>query len=311
MQAEVVVNRAGSRGGIFSYKVPKGDNLPQNLSAEELLGHRVLVPLGKKYLSGFIISVGEEQRSDLKEIKEISTISYFSHEMLETARFTAQHYLCSLYQAMEYMLPKMARDSAGESYLYIGTAERRLLLEEKSAALAEYISQKSHTMAQLKQKFGAEAEEILRLLLKEGLVSLNINAENSSQSREYLYESKISRDELDSEEIKKLVGRSQKRLELLRYVVLEGAVKGRQLRNYWSNYRILAKELAQNGLIEIKPLSQIDINYDHSVFADDREIVLNAEQAQAVAVMGESLAQSKHDVFLWHGGTASGKTEVY
>ena len=216
MQAEVVVNRAGSRGGIFSYKVPKGDNLPQNLSAEELLGHRVLVPLGKKYLSGFIISVGEEQRSDLKEIKEISTISYFSHEMLETARFTAQHYLCSLYQAMEYMLPKMARDSAGESYLYIGTTERRLLLEEKSAALAEYISQKSHTMAQLKQKFGAEAEEILRLLLKEGLVSLNINAENSSQSREYLYESKISRDELDSEEIKKLVGRSQKRLELLR-----------------------------------------------------------------------------------------------
>ena len=311
MQAEVVVNRAGSRGGIFSYKVPKGDNLPQNLSAEELLGHRVLVPLGKKYLSGFIISVGEEQRSDLKEIKEISTISYFSHEMLETARFTAQHYLCSLYQAMEYMLPKMARDSAGESYLYIGTTERRLLLEEKSAALAEYISQKSHTMAQLKQKFGAEAEEILRLLLKEGLVSLNINAENSSQSREYLYESKISRDELDSEEIKKLVGRSQKRLELLRYVVLEEAVKGRQLRNYWSNYRILAKELAQNGLIEIKPLSQIDINYDHSVFADDREIALNAEQAQAVAVMGESLAQSKHDVFLLHGVTASGKTEVY
>ena len=305
MQAEVLVNRAGSRGGIFSYRVP------DNFKGAELLGHRALVPLGKKYVSGFIIAVGEEERQDLKEIKEISTFSYFSEEMLKTAQFTAKHYLCSLYQALEYMLPKMARDSAGECYLYIGGEEKRLLLDEKSAALAAYISTKTQTMAQLKQKFGADAEKTVRFLLEEGLVSLNIKEESQAQSREFIYESKITREKLESEQVQKLVGRSQKRLELLRYLVLEGPCKGRQLRNYWSNYRSLARELEQKGLITIKPLSQIDVNYDHSVFVDARKIVLNDEQAQAVAVMGESLQEKKHDIFLLHGVTASGKTEVY
>lgn len=71
-----------------------------------MIGHRVLVSLGRKELTGFIIAVKEESRDDLKEIKELSAVSYFSQEMLKTAQFTAARYLCSLYQVLEYMLPK-------------------------------------------------------------------------------------------------------------------------------------------------------------------------------------------------------------
>ena len=305
MQAEVAVNRAGASGGIFSYKISSAEN------NQALIGHRVLVSLGRKELTGFIIAVKEESRDDLKEIKELSAVSYFSQEMLKTAQFTAARYLCSLYQVLEYMLPKMARDSANEGYLYIGGEERRLLLDEKSGALAAYLSPKAQSMAHIKQKFGTAAPKMVQELLKEGLVSLTIKEEGQAKSREFSYESKISREELEDEQIKKLVGRSAKRLELLRYLTLEGSCKGKTLRGYWTNYRTLARDLEHKGLIAITPVSQIEINYDHSVFNDERQINLNSEQAQAVALMGESLKQKKHEIFLLHGVTASGKTEVY
>ncbi len=42
-----------------------------------------------------------------------------------------------------------------------------------------------------------------------------------------------------------------------------------------------------------------------------RLLTLNAEQQSAIEPILESIENEKHDVFLLHGVTGSGKTEVY
>ena len=165
MQAEVAVNRGGKSGGVFSYKVPVG--------ATDPLGKRVLVPLGRKTVPGFVIRTGDETRADLKEIAEISGRTYFTAKLLKTAEMTSERYLCPLYQVLEYMLPKLARDKANEIYTYCGSEEELLLLDEESAKVARAIKNEGQSLNELKRKF-SQAEEILALLRKRGLVKVGI-----------------------------------------------------------------------------------------------------------------------------------------
>lgn len=303
MQAEVAVNRPGQTGGIFSYRVPEG-------ISGDLLGKRVLVPLARRMVLGFIIGISEEKRSDLREIAEISELNYFSPELLATAQMTAERYLCPLYQVLEYMLPKLARDNANEMYVYIGTQEERLLLDEESAKLAEEISIRGQNMASLKRKFKS-AEIIVAELKKRNLLAVELKTEQANYNQDYLYEALVERADLEDSDLKKRLARAPKQEELLRYLVLEGASTGQKLRRFWSNYRALAKGLEQKGLIRATMLTKTEINYEKSVFNNAQELVLNPEQAYAFSEMRQKIAMQEHEVFLLHGVTGSGKTEVY
>lgn len=303
MQAEVAVNRAGKTDGIFSYKVPQQ-------APEELIGKRVLVPLATKMIPGFIVAAGEERRHDLREIAQISEEVYFSAELLKTAQMTADRYVCPLYQVLEYMLPKMARDKDSEIYLYVGTAEERGLLDEESAGLVREISSSGQTLAQLKRKF-PRAEAILADLSKRQLIKTEIKLKQEEKKSEYLYEALLDRNDLESAEVQKKLGRAVKQREMLRYLVLNGAAFGKNLRAFWSNYRELARALEKKDLIRAVSLTKTEVNFSESVFKNAEKLVLNAEQEQAFQAMRAKITQSEYETFLLHGVTGSGKTEVY
>lgn len=302
MQAEVAVNRGGKSGGVFSYKVPVG--------ATDPLGKRVLVPLGRKMVTGFVIRTGDETRADLKEIAEISGRTYFTAELLKTADMTSERYLCPLYQVLEYMLPKLARDKANEIYTYCGSEEELLLLDEESAKVARAIKNEGQSLNELKRKF-PQAEEILALLRKRGLVKVGIKSRESEREGEYLYEALISREELSSEDVQKKLSRAPKQEEMLRFLVLNGADIGRNLRVFWANYRALANALVAKGLVRRTALSKTEANFKESVFNNDAKFILNEEQERAFLTIRAKIEAREHEVFLLHGVTGSGKTEVY
>ncbi len=85
----------------FTYKVP--DQL--DFLAE---GWRVVVPFGKQLLEGFI--VGEDNEVDTSlEYKEIldtlGTEPWFDEDMLITAHWMSNYYMCSLAEVLRLFIP--------------------------------------------------------------------------------------------------------------------------------------------------------------------------------------------------------------
>lgn len=82
--------------------------LPENCSLEQIIGKRVLVPLGKRILTGYIISAysTEENHSTLKPIIDIldSSVS-FSENMLKFTKWISDYYLCPHGEVLRSAVP--------------------------------------------------------------------------------------------------------------------------------------------------------------------------------------------------------------
>jgi primosomal protein N' (replication factor Y) len=82
-------------------------HIPSNLEGKMDLGFRVLVPLRKKTVTGFV--VGLSATSDVSNVREIIDLldpyPLFSGEMLELTKWVSDYYLCSWGEALRAALP--------------------------------------------------------------------------------------------------------------------------------------------------------------------------------------------------------------
>lgn len=103
--AEVCVNvTANSIDQTFTYRVPEQLNF---LTA----GWRVTVPFGRRRVDGFVMNVHEVESSmqfefELKEVEAaIDEEPWFTPEMMNSARWLSEFYLCPLSQTMGLFMP--------------------------------------------------------------------------------------------------------------------------------------------------------------------------------------------------------------
>jgi primosomal protein N' (replication factor Y) len=88
----------------FTYAVP------EELAHVVVRGSRVLVPFGKRRLTGVVVEVGEKS-GDLKEIEDcLDDQPVFTSEVLNLTRWVASYYMCSWGLVLKAALP------AGISY---------------------------------------------------------------------------------------------------------------------------------------------------------------------------------------------------
>ena len=81
--------------------------IPGELSFLDV-GWRVIVPFGKQKMEGFIVEIQDYNHTDnnLKSVIEtIDTQPWFDNNMLETAKWISEYYLCSLVDAMRLFIP--------------------------------------------------------------------------------------------------------------------------------------------------------------------------------------------------------------
>ena len=81
-------------------------------------GWRVVVPFGTQLVEGFIVE--EDKAPDLsRELKDIADVvgtePWFDSEMLATAYWLSQYYLCSLAEALRLFIPGMYRCRTGRN----------------------------------------------------------------------------------------------------------------------------------------------------------------------------------------------------
>ena len=162
--AEVLVNIAvAALNKTFSYIVPN--------HLEVAVGYRVLVPFGSRKVEGFVLGVTYGDDNDLKAVIDtIDEVAWFDENMVCTARWLSEYYLCTVVEAMRLFL--IGKSGIRNEKIYtVCDAGTVIQDKDKAGQIIEFVQEHGQaTETRLKREFGD-----ISLLLKK-LVNHNFLA---------------------------------------------------------------------------------------------------------------------------------------
>ncbi|MCK4559316.1 MAG: primosomal protein N' [Calditrichia bacterium] len=289
----------------FTYKVP-----PEILS-EISVGQRVLAPFGKRELTGIVINVTDRDPGiKCKDIIDVlDEKPLISKDMLDLTRWMSEYYLASWGSTLQITLPK-GLDRKSNVYVDIIEDENSDLVEltENQRHLYDLIDREpGKTTYYYRKKFGTGSFDYnLRVLEEKYLIDRRkkISAERVRK--------KLIRNFTVSEDISEKFSGLRKSDELQTLLL---PLKGRTLSsNEFSQQTGLSpgriKTLLKRGILTISE-SEMYREYFQGYQEKQEKITLNNDQQLVLAEVNKAIRKSSFNVFLLHGVTGSGKTQIY
>jgi len=301
--AQVIFNLAVPR--TFTYHVP--DMFKRIVKP----GVLVLAPFGKRELTGVVVSCNDQtQISKCKDIIDISDDTpLISEEMLNLTAWMADYYMCSWGQSVQLALPKgLEQKSIQRIQPTEVNPEILAQINENQRHLYDIIFREPDRDTKFyRQKFGTGSFYYsLGVLQKKGLVRLSHSVSRVRVAKSYekilVIPDMISGNFTglrDSEAIQALLQNcAGKFYRLNEFRKLSGL----------SDSRI--ERLIQRGIIKTEQREKL--RESEFVYREEkRELRLNPDQKRACEQVKRHLIDNKFGVFLLHGITGSGKTQVY
>ncbi len=300
-------------------------SVPDEMSADVIVGGRVVVPVGKKKLYTGIVSEVFDDFDDDMEIKEIVSVldmnPVVTPSQLMLWHWIADYYICSKGEVMKAALPaglKMESETlvaANEDFEEIEPLKKTELavMENLSASKQTSIEELSR-LVKVKNLLPT-----MQSLLAKGAITLNEQLKDGFKPKMETYVTVTDR-LLDTEAMNKAaieLERSPKQLELLlKFLSMSSFyVKGEQ--KEVSKKELLAKADASPAILQGLIKKDIFRLYDKEVGRIDNSKYANVvnryplSEAQTKAYDEIILNFQQKDVVLLHGVTSCGKTEIY
>ena len=315
--AEVCVNSPIAQRKTFSYAIPTDLDID--------VGQAVWVPFGEKLLQGIVLELSDYPA--VEETKEIADViephPILSPVQVSLAYWISQHYLSPIFDTVALMLPP--------------GFERKALTFISAPSLPDDFDLASITQAQrhaleLIQKQGKvnlrKLEKILGKKRAQTVVSQLVRRRLAVRSYEpepvkakakiesYLGLS-VDTSQARQEADKLRKGRAYKQAALLSFLVEQSKpVSMTESRNKVKCDRATADALVQKGLITVK---HIQVRRDPLLSQEitpSEPLILTATQAEVLRSIKSRLFSvvkkgTSPTIFLLHGVTGSGKTEIY
>ena len=291
--AEVVVdikNKAVNK--VFDYTVP--DELAHLIQP----GVRVLVPFGPRTIMGFVISLKEQ--TDLKKLRPIKelidVVPVLNDELRELGMSLSKETGSTMIQCFEAMIPNAMRAK----------------YKKKLLCLSDTLSPNLASLFQNSRVI--DYEQIPASLLKE------VKQAIEQKQVELIYEVK---DQLGKKRIKYIAlidgnldlspfNRAAKQKQVLEYLMAQPKpILKSQLMDELQVTHAIIKTLADKSVIKEIEVEAYRDPYADVVHQQSKALKLNQEQQVAVTTVAHACEENAHDIFLLHGITGSGKTEVY
>jgi len=310
--AEVSVNSPVAQRQAFSYTIPEG------LSVD--IGQAVWVPFGDKVLQGIVLELS--QYPSVEETREIAGLiesrPILSPAHVSLARWLSNYYLCSLFDAVALMLPPgferktltfISASATADKYdLSTLTTEQRQVME-----LAQ--RQGRVSLKRLEKALGKKrAQAIIWQLIRRGLIVRSYGLEPVRvRPKEELYLSlTLEADKARQEAVKLLKRRATKQAALLEFLAQqpEPMPQAEAVRSTRCQAATI-KALVNKGLVSVQHIEIKRQPISYQAIKPSPPLRLTAAQKSALSSIKESLKQNKSSLFLLHGVTGSGKTEVY
>lgn len=299
----------------FTYKIP--DHLQGMVEP----GMRVFVPFGRRRITGYVVALTSEAHKDiaLKSIESISDIEpVVSKEILELTQWMAEYYHASWGEAIKAAIPAGLDEEAREHFYNTEKGMRALeseTLQDKMVALLETLRmQPGLTLKQLQNKLKKQYSAHLPVRLKkDGYISSEVKIKSDDVSRRSEKFVRLAEPQPPVEEIDKLLKRSPRQKQLYDLLRDEGERSVTSLRERFPKY---AESLRQLRLKDLAEVSVQQVSRDAALPAAvggplETPPKLTPDQEEIFKKLVSALDAGRFEVFLLHGITGSGKTEIY
>ena len=318
MRARVVIVGAAGAVEQLTYAVPPA------LEGRVQCGHRVLVPMRSRRLTGLVTAIGDDLDSGGAEPRAILELlearPLFDRAHLELIEFLASYYMAPLADAYRNVIPAVARVESRRMFKS-GAQPMPLALATMTAlerAIIAAVTRHPMTARQLERlgdhsqhyKHG-EVEAALARLLADGLVDRH----DATRGRHREATPPLVRlcDGAESATI-----RGPRQRAIAEHLAANGAIRLDALEAAIPGARTAVRTMAQRGLVEIAADSSTSLESglpmnDGAVASPAAEppFELSTEQSAAIAAAIPAVRDRRFETFLLWGITASGKTEVY
>lgn len=297
----------------FAYSVPPA------LRLKIAPGMRVLVPFGRKLLTGYVVGFPEATQVaglKLKEIRELLDDSpALTPELVRTALWTAEYYFAPPGEIFRSLFPAGSQVSGERrvsltpktAMLLLGGLRPQGLHPQEEALLDVLSKEKSLAVKELLQKAGVRNGES-RI---DSLAAANwIEIETRIETPKVREKERLGIRRCGVGAIPELPAAQARLFDALAGVV--GTVPLQELLRTTGCAKASADALAQKGLVEITSLRIDRAPADlAAVLAAGKGIVLTAYQKELIERVTHLIRRQTPARFLVHGVTGSGKTEVY
>lgn len=287
----------------FSYLIPEG--------MRALPGCRVAVPFGRgnSKRQGIILSVGDSDSDDLKEISELlDTEPVLNDEMLGMCAFIKNHCFCTYYDAVKAMLPAGINYRLSVEYsVSRDLGDRFYDLPDEWRRIVSIIRSKNNKAEKhsLLQELGYADSTVLDDMASDGVLFKNDSAQRRIGDKTV----KMMRLADDADTAAQGMKLSPKQESVLDLLTTVGSASVKEICYYTGVTASVPDTLVRKGLAEY---------FDDEVFrvpksaeVKKREISLTDEQQSAYDDLYSLYRSGAPEVSLLYGITGSGKTSVF
>ncbi|TWH49078.1 primosomal protein N' [Sporomusa sp. KB1] len=293
----------------FSYLIPA------HLSFAAI-GWRVLVPFGNRKVEGFIVGLEAESIPGLKSILDVlDDYPWFDNNMLQTAKWLSNYYLCSLAEAMRLFIPGQSGIKTQKAYQVPRALDweyTKALLRDKPEeyrTILNYIYEHGPvTLTDLAKRF-TSIEGMIKFCLQHKLIiTADTVSKRGKANSTMLIKLAVSR-EVAAQMEKTLPKSKTAQRRLLQALLPTQELTAAELRSL-AITQATVKKLAEQGLITICSVPVFRNSYT-AAQPQAAELTLTSEQLQALQHIIPAINTGAYTSFLIHGVTGSGKTQVY
>ncbi|MBW1981394.1 MAG: primosomal protein N' [Deltaproteobacteria bacterium] len=294
----------------FYYRVPP------ELGALVAVGKQVLVPFGRRRLTGYIVGMVEEfadgAGTAVRDVIQVSSDhSYFSLSHIAFLKWLSSYYLHPLGQVLQSALP-WGLVSSSRRTAHISEVGLSLLANgrgsQKEARVLSLVQQTPGlTLQQIQRRLpGESTSSICRRLAEKGLLVWDDQLRAPAIKQRTLKVVRLQREATPALKAE-LSPQGKKVLSLLEH----GPCFLKELRRQVKTIDYWVARLGKMGLVAVEDREVYRVPAGAAFKKDFRPPRLTACQQRAVAEITRAMQSRKFARFLLHGVTGSGKTEVY
>ncbi len=298
-------------------------SIPSQLENSVKVGIRVVVPFGKRTLTGYVINVTETTKVEkgIKKIQDVlDEIPIFSKESLKFYQWVADYYISSLGEAIKNSIPYGSEIESKKVVVADKNYCRELLGKEKKkntvrTKLLQLLSEKEvykiSTLQKILKKKSIHSQ--LKTLEKNGALTILDKIEDPKVKVKKVKYVKIACD-IDKiyAAIPELESKAPKQVVVLLELISQkekSIAQSELLQKTKTSHATLAA-LVKKGLIEVFD-KEVERVYKETYSEKLVRFELTDEQKSIVKEISDLIEKKEFRAYLLHGVTGSGKTQVY
>ena len=301
---------------LFTYSIP------EILKDEINLGSRVVVPFGKRNLTGIVTEFsGSTALLKVKPIiKILDTVPLLRNEMLQFSKWISNYYVCPVGEVLFSAIPKGISAESKIVYSIAENANTKGLTALQLKIIAA-IGGNSLTVKQIEKRLKAKnLRSTIAALHKKGKIVrefASMGERVKPKFETYIKFNLLNDFEGFSNEMIDTFFRenkikSLKQTEVLRYLIKNNIpeIQAKELVNNSGSSSPALKSLAKKEFITLFK-KQVTRKIEHEFSEEKKNIILNDDQANSLKAINEAVDRNQFITFLLFGVTGSGKTQVY